>query len=602
MARSLEVRACFLVRSLEFHATSTSTEKQYLVTMESSQFDLTGSPFASHFGTNFAPSPHQIVDIRQLLLEPEKKLRLLEEEIAWLLAQRDSLKSFIDNHRSLLSPIRRAPVDVLREIFVECLPKDHIPVRNLKEAPLLLTGICRSWREVAISTPGLWNRIHIALPYPRMPPVTPDFRSLMKLREAGLQLWLGRSGSMPLTLSIHTLMPSETVGVSDARWWSDEEQAEAELRQCYMDFLEKILPYVSRWRELFLNVPSGILKILEDLELKNLNLVEEIRFINKSEESPHGSGHPLDIIFRRSPSLRVLHLEEYAQDFESSIRWDNLTEVKLGLSSAGIGPTEALRILSLSRLSLRRCTLYIQLRANFASDASPIIVMHQLHTLNLSFDSLPAPELSQRFFDAFVAPGLKDFSVVYHGYIIGSSSKNELNMLAFHTFIERSGCAISRLTMDLLSQVAAIALIKLLDLMPSLAELRVGYGIKVLPTISFFDALNSPTNSLCPHLKVFIYEDCNPFHADSLMAFAEARSRTRRLKRMVITFAGSLPDEDMVQGKLQLLRERGMFVQWLSPRERHNQLYDNPMEGVREHWQPSTWDRWKHVPEYMRSY
>ncbi|ESK84144.1 hypothetical protein Moror_17013 [Moniliophthora roreri MCA 2997] len=131
-----------------------------------------GTHSYSHFGTNYAPSPQEVSDIRTLLIEPEKTLQALEKEIARLQAQREKLKSFIDNHHALLSPIRRVHTDIMREIFENCLLQDHLPIRSLREAPLLLTGICRTWREVAISMPRLWNRLHITVPYPRFPPIT----------------------------------------------------------------------------------------------------------------------------------------------------------------------------------------------------------------------------------------------------------------------------------------------------------------------------------------------------------------------------------------------------------------------------------------------
>ncbi|ESK83801.1 hypothetical protein Moror_13556 [Moniliophthora roreri MCA 2997] len=107
------------------------------------------SPFTNNkLGTNCAPSLKEILQIRDILVEPETRLQIIEQEIVRLQDQRTKLKSFIDEHRSLLSPIRRVPTDILREIFVRCAPEDYLPTSDLREAPLLLTGICRSWREI----------------------------------------------------------------------------------------------------------------------------------------------------------------------------------------------------------------------------------------------------------------------------------------------------------------------------------------------------------------------------------------------------------------------------------------------------------------------
>ncbi|KAJ7359359.1 hypothetical protein DFH08DRAFT_409435 [Mycena albidolilacea] len=64
------------------------------------------------------------------------------------------------------------PTEILADIFIICLPvpsplwtniidEDH-PLRPA-EAPLLVAGVCRRWREVSISTPRLWFPLHIAV-------------------------------------------------------------------------------------------------------------------------------------------------------------------------------------------------------------------------------------------------------------------------------------------------------------------------------------------------------------------------------------------------------------------------------------------------------
>ncbi|KAF8173120.1 hypothetical protein BJ912DRAFT_820735, partial [Pholiota molesta] len=58
-------------------------------------------------------------------------------------------------------PISTINYDVLKEIFVHCLPEyalarsaDEQP--NVKIAPLLLCQVCSSWRSVALVSPRLW--------------------------------------------------------------------------------------------------------------------------------------------------------------------------------------------------------------------------------------------------------------------------------------------------------------------------------------------------------------------------------------------------------------------------------------------------------------
>ncbi|KAJ4480658.1 hypothetical protein C8J55DRAFT_428920, partial [Lentinula edodes] len=134
-------------------------------------WDSSRSPYAQILNTNHLPSHAQRKEIETFLSEPQQELSRLEIEISrvqtildGLQIQRAEVKSYVETHRGLLAPIRRLPVEVLTEIFVLCLSTERYPVRSLREAPLLLTMICRHWREVTFKSPSLWNSLHIYLP------------------------------------------------------------------------------------------------------------------------------------------------------------------------------------------------------------------------------------------------------------------------------------------------------------------------------------------------------------------------------------------------------------------------------------------------------
>ncbi|KAJ7140755.1 hypothetical protein C8R44DRAFT_530102, partial [Mycena epipterygia] len=53
-------------------------------------------------------------------------------------------------------PVLTLPDDITSRIFVECLPT-HGRVRpSPRNAPLILSQICRQWREIALSISDLW--------------------------------------------------------------------------------------------------------------------------------------------------------------------------------------------------------------------------------------------------------------------------------------------------------------------------------------------------------------------------------------------------------------------------------------------------------------
>lgn len=76
---------------------------------------------------------------------------------------RQQLHQSLIHYQSLIAPIQRLPSEVLSEIFL-ALP--HIP--NVEpfaiiNSPVLLARVCSQWRDVAISTPQLWDIINLSV-------------------------------------------------------------------------------------------------------------------------------------------------------------------------------------------------------------------------------------------------------------------------------------------------------------------------------------------------------------------------------------------------------------------------------------------------------
>ncbi|KAJ7158027.1 hypothetical protein C8R43DRAFT_854891, partial [Mycena crocata] len=125
------------------------------------------SPYLSILHTNAVPTDNECKEIRNLLQGPSKQAADLTEEISrvqtlldGLTRRRDELTTFIDAHLALLSPARRLPEDIIRAIFIACLPSTHNAVVSPAASPLLLCQICSAWRDLALSTPQLWASLH----------------------------------------------------------------------------------------------------------------------------------------------------------------------------------------------------------------------------------------------------------------------------------------------------------------------------------------------------------------------------------------------------------------------------------------------------------
>ncbi|KAF8953636.1 hypothetical protein BDZ97DRAFT_591446 [Flammula alnicola] len=182
------------------------------------------SPFNKHLQTNYVPSCIDVSHVQQVLLEPQAELSKLNDHLSHLKRQldgmkkeRDELKDGIDEHHHLLAPFRRLPDDMLREIFLWCLPDDHEAIMSIKEPPLILGRVCQRWNFVVYRTPRLWASLHVALPFaPSLrhasPSETPleilekatlEFEARVQLHQHAISEWLCRSGSCPLSISIH---------------------------------------------------------------------------------------------------------------------------------------------------------------------------------------------------------------------------------------------------------------------------------------------------------------------------------------------------------------------------------------------------------------
>ncbi|KAG1839483.1 hypothetical protein C8R48DRAFT_766046 [Suillus tomentosus] len=83
------------------------------------------------------------------------------------------------------------PTEILSEVFLYCLPQDEYLCPTPQAAPLLLTTICRRWREVAVGLPRLWCRLQMKAEHDNW-----------EKRALCYNLWLKRSGGCPLSLRL----------------------------------------------------------------------------------------------------------------------------------------------------------------------------------------------------------------------------------------------------------------------------------------------------------------------------------------------------------------------------------------------------------------
>ncbi|KAF8879878.1 hypothetical protein CPB84DRAFT_285526 [Gymnopilus junonius] len=136
----------------------------------------------------------RISRVKQKFLEAQKTM-------TDLVKQHQDLKAQINRVHDPI--IKRLPPEIISSIFqfrVRHIPFDTKasydssvePIWAYITAPLILGAVCRGWRNIAWSTPGLWKSILVRLNSTNLPWHV-DF----------IRAWLDRSGGLPLAVLVY---------------------------------------------------------------------------------------------------------------------------------------------------------------------------------------------------------------------------------------------------------------------------------------------------------------------------------------------------------------------------------------------------------------
>ncbi|KAJ2919723.1 hypothetical protein MD484_g692, partial [Candolleomyces efflorescens] len=184
------------------------------------------SPFSERLDTGYSPSDAEMHLIKALIQEKvhaidmiDTETKGLEESLAALKARRKAHKIFITKHRALIAPIKQLPPDILQTVFLACLPAIGRPQASMTcdHPAVVISHVCRHWRQLAFETPLLWSRIQLVFPYVNCDPYYPPYHpandepdvngEVASLFDAVVQrlfdittVWLARSKSCPLSI------------------------------------------------------------------------------------------------------------------------------------------------------------------------------------------------------------------------------------------------------------------------------------------------------------------------------------------------------------------------------------------------------------------
>ncbi|KAJ7845406.1 hypothetical protein B0H14DRAFT_2511020 [Mycena olivaceomarginata] len=337
---------------------------------------LTDSPFADRLNTNYIPSDSEVVEIHTLLMDPadelarvEARIEKMEIALSQLKELRASLKTPMDAHLALISPLRRIPQDVLLAIF-SCLPSEHNALIDPAEAPLLLGRICRHWRDVTYSTPMLWSSIHI----PCLDLHAPS--TMISGLERTVEAWLERSSACPLSVSVFDEINSPSIGVEKH------------------PLILQLLPISRRLGHLTLFGDAELLRPILRLGAESLPVLKRIWIQATGGQIFRDDAYHTNAL--QIPTLEdvTLLITSDADPLALPLKWSQLTRIRLECHSIWIewnGPAAGGLNIGGAFEVLRRCPnlVHCEIRVTRPSedgstfDTSPITLLH-LHTLVLS--------------------------------------------------------------------------------------------------------------------------------------------------------------------------------------------------------------------------
>ncbi|KAK0477492.1 hypothetical protein EDD18DRAFT_1378218 [Armillaria luteobubalina] len=165
-------------------------------------------------GCNDPPSDNELSDFQNFvksgpgrIADLNEKIARANEHLAALIDERRILEANIEDARTLSSPIRRVPSDILRGIAFEAIPSQYDvlnPIHTLKDSansldsrksPWTLAQVSHRWRLPIMSAPEMWSSMSLVIKHDEKP-VTVVRQMFM----TGLRL--ERSKLFPLTVSL----------------------------------------------------------------------------------------------------------------------------------------------------------------------------------------------------------------------------------------------------------------------------------------------------------------------------------------------------------------------------------------------------------------
>jgi hypothetical protein len=430
--------------------------------------------------------------------DPWAELRAVEAEVAaasaalaTLVHKMHALKARVNN---IYSPfVRLLPPEVVSEVFTYFNPSfsagdDDIHSSCAGHNPLLLGAVCSAWREIAWSTPSLWATLTLHITSPSRIPAQIQL----------IEQWLGRSGSLPLSIRLSACTSMSWLGATPE------------------GIIMAINQFSSRWANLDIRFPSQCYKYLPRTGEGGVRLP----FLQSVSLKPPGgqSDREHRIFMQDAPRLRHLNLScLYLRSI--TFNWESVTSMDLESFYIDESLGMLLGAPALIDLTLRR-TLGGDDRHTLPFDSVHLASLQSITIINDKGTEM------QTLLNKIVAPQLR--KIVYAGEGVLPAPSTELLAL-----IVRSNCAIEELSLTRAS-IREEALLALFSVMPSLIALTLvmppGHSVHHTPLTDRILTMCNPdytnANELAcqlPLLKKLAYSGPQGFSWELFRTLLDAR-------------------------------------------------------------------------------
>ncbi|KAJ7029351.1 hypothetical protein C8F04DRAFT_42224 [Mycena alexandri] len=305
------------------------------------------------------------------------------------------------------------PLEILAEIFLHSLPPDDFISPSLSSAPLVLCGVCCRWREIALSTPRLWNSLVLDM-------------QLARKRTAYVELyqsWLSRARSTPISLAL-------------------QDTDDADFPRTVFPLLQTIARLSPQWRNIDVDLGVYLARILfsSNGDIDPFPLLEKLgisRHHNVAQSN-------LTISFCDAPKLREIFAPVYNSLLPMLFPWTQITRVRTG----DILLSHCLEIFR-NASHLVSCTF--EVRDDGSALPTSIISLPHLQCLTLAgMLVLDANRIPTTILDCLKTPALENLSLQF-AYFYGSHTWTaDWDVSPFLSFLSRSSCQLRTLALSLM--------------------------------------------------------------------------------------------------------------------------------------------------------